>query len=113
MVVICDADASTVGDADGAMGLHFATAVGGAVGIVGVRDTTVAAGESFIVESVRIGAGEVFCTVGLRDRTTAREDVDIVGLSDMTAGEAVGKCRRNSRSGQGIVRPRSHAGGTL
>jgi hypothetical protein len=58
---------------------------------VGVRDTTVAAGESFIVDGVRIGAGEIFCTVGLRDRFTAREDVDIVGLSDTTAGDSVGK----------------------
>ena len=40
---------------------------------------------------MRIGAGEVFCTEGLRDRTTAREDVDIVGLSDTTAGETVCK----------------------
>ena len=91
MVVICDADTSVVGDTDGAMGLRFATAVRGAVCIVGVRDTTVAAGESFIVDGVRIGAGEVFCTVGLRDRTTAREDVDIVGLVDTTKGETVGK----------------------
>ena len=81
----------TAGEAVGKLCLKVAAAVGGAVGIVGVRDTTVAAGESFIVDGVRIGAGEVFCTVGLRDRTTAREDVDIVGLSDMTAGEAVDK----------------------
>jgi hypothetical protein len=66
---------------------------GGAVGIVGVRDTTVVAGESFIVDAERIGAGEVFCTAGLRDKTTAREDVDIVSLSDTTAGKSVGKLR--------------------
>ena len=43
--------------------------------------------------SADCNTGEVFCTVGLRDGATASEDVDIVGLSDTTAGETVGKFR--------------------
>ena len=85
-------DTTAAGEVMSKLCLQVAADVEGAVGIVGVRDATVATGESLIVDGVRIGAGEVFCTVGLRDRTTASEDVDIVGLSDTTAtGEAVSK----------------------
>ena len=84
---------TTAGETVGKFRLKVAADVGDAVGIVSVCDTTVVAGESFIVDGVRTGPGEVFCTVGLRDRTTASEDVDIVGLSDTTAGETVGKFR--------------------